>query len=112
MSFLTPVWGTPPDFVNELGVKWWKDADTTKWATREDEHGTTLDAAVFFVEEANGTRSRVMIQDGAVVAAEQSLEALAVKIDVLKFLKRDAQKEELAQKNRKDVPIALGTSVR
>jgi hypothetical protein len=58
MSFLTPVWGTTPDFVNELGVKWWKDAETTKWATREDEHGTTLDATVFFVEEPNGTRSR------------------------------------------------------
>lgn len=112
MSFLKPVWGTPPDFVNELGVRWWKDADTTKYATQEDRYGTTLDAAVFFVEEPNGHRMRVMVQDGKVVAAEQALDALASKIDVLKFLKRDAEKERQALQERTDLPIAVGTRVR
>jgi hypothetical protein len=92
-SFLRPVWGTPPDFVNEIGVKWWRDLDTTKYAIREDSFGTTLDVAVWFIEEANGRRTRLIVQDGRAIYDDQSLEGIAVRIDALKLLKREDERE-------------------
>lgn len=86
-----------PDFVNELGHKWWKDESTTKYATQKDSNGTSLDdAAVWFVEmqNPNGTahHTRVLVMNGGVKHEDQSLEGMAVMIDTLKFLKRDELK--------------------
>lgn len=84
---------TEPDFMNELGVKWWRDDSTTHYAQKPDIHGTTLEAVCFYLEEPNGRRTRVLISKaGEIIEEDQSLEALAVKIDIRKFLKRDHEK--------------------
>lgn len=82
-----------PEFVNELGVKWWRDPSTTQYAQKPDKHGITLQVVCFGIEEPSGRRTRVLIsQAGEIIEADQSLEALATKIDVRKFLKRDLAK--------------------
>ena len=84
------VFSTKPEFVNELGVKWWRDEDMTKYVQKPDVHGTSLDMFCFFIEEPNGRRSRVLVsKDAGIVEEDQNLEALAIKIDVRKFLIRD-----------------------
>ena len=87
-----------PDFVNELGVKWWKDHHTTNYAQKEDRNGTKLDVVCFYIEEPTGRRTRVLISKaGEIIEEDQSLEGLAIKIDVRKFLKRDHEKTPNAQ---------------
>ena len=77
-----------PDFINEIGVKWWLDDSITKYAQREDMHGTTLDAACYAIEEPNGRRTRVLVCNGEIIEEDQLLEGMAIKIDLRKFLKR------------------------
>jgi hypothetical protein len=82
-----------PDFVNELGVKWWKDESTTRYAQKSDQHGTKLDVVCYYIEEPAGHRTRLLINKvGEIVEEDQNLEGLAIKIDVRKFLKRDHEK--------------------
>lgn len=50
---LNPPWDTEPEFVNELGVKWWKDDYMTEYAQKPDRSGTVLDAVCFYVELAD-----------------------------------------------------------
>jgi len=91
-GFTTP-FDTEPDFVNELGAKWWRDESTTHYAQKPDIHGTTLDVVCFYLEEPSGRRTRVLISKaGEIIEESQNLEALAVKIEVRKFLKRDHEK--------------------
>jgi len=86
-----------PDFVNEVGVKWWKDESTTRYAQRADIKGTKLENVVCFaIEEANGHRTRVLVsQEQGVLCEDRSLEGIACKIDVLKVLKRDGVKNQI-----------------
>jgi len=78
-----------PDFINDEGFKWWKDKNITDYARREDSFGTTLKATCFIVEEPNGRKTRLLVsEDQQILADEQGLEAMAVKIDMLKFLER------------------------
>lgn len=80
---------TPPDFVNELGVKWWRDPHTTEYAQRKDAFGVSLDAVGYFVELPEGDRTRLLLsKHGALLAEGQSIDALGTKIDVLKFALR------------------------
>lgn len=75
-----------PDFINEIGVKWWLDKATTKYAKSADSIGVTLDVVCFFIEETNGRRSRVLVsKDKGAIYENQNLEALLSKIDILKF---------------------------
>jgi len=88
---MSQIWDKKPDFINEKGVKWWRDASTTRYARREDAHGTTLEAVVWLVEEPNGHRTRLLIaDDGEFLGENQNLEALGAKIDILKMAKRSA----------------------
>ena len=81
-----------PDFVNELGVKWWRDDTTTDYAQRPDAQGTTLDVVCFAIEQPNGRRTRVLLsKTGEIIEENQNLEALAIRVDVRKFLKRDQE---------------------
>jgi len=79
---------TPPDFVNEDGVKWWLDKSTTWYATKKDITGVSLNATCYFVETVAGTRTRVLVcnDTNKIIEEYQELEALAVAIDVRKFL--------------------------
>lgn len=80
---------TPPDFINELGVKWWRDPHTTDYAQRKDAFGVSLDAVGYYVEMPEGGRTRLLLsKHGALLAEGQSLDALGTKIDVLKFSMR------------------------
>ena len=48
-----------PDFVNEQGVKWWLDKSLTMYAVDKG-----LQVQVFLVEEPNGYKTRLIIENG------------------------------------------------
>jgi len=78
-----------PDYINEKGVRWWKDDDMTLYAQKPDRFGTSLDAVCFYIEEANGRRTRGLIsRDQEIMEEDQTLDGLGTKIDLRKFLKR------------------------
>ena len=80
-------WNKPPEFVNEKGFKWWQDTETTGYAQKKNHNGKKLDAVCWFVEEPNGSRTRILVsKKGEVLEENQSLEGMCCKIDVLKFL--------------------------
>jgi hypothetical protein len=88
-----------PDFINELGVKWWKDDSTTKYAQSPDTFGTRLEAFCFLVEEANGYRTRLLVsKDREVLEEDTMLEGMGVKIDLRKLLKRN---QDIAKESKK-----------
>lgn len=89
-----PFWEQrPPDFVNELGTKWWFDKDTTQFAVNPDRNDVSLAVNVWVIEDSSGYRTRVMINsDNEVIEEDQSLEGMGVKIDVRKFLKHEDKK--------------------
>ena len=74
-----------PDFINEQGTKYWVDKPTTQYAQRENLNGVSLDMVVYLAETENGYMARLLIdKDQNIIAEEQNLEQLAVKIDMLK----------------------------
>ena len=80
-----------PDFVNEEGTKWWKERYLTDWAQNPDMFNTTLPMVAYTIETKEGYRSFVLIDAEGIVDSSQSSEAIACKIDVLKFIKRESQ---------------------
>lgn len=40
-----------PEFVNEVGVKWWRDHSTTHYAQKPDINGITLNAVCFYPKD-------------------------------------------------------------
>lgn len=91
MGLLSNIDGREPDFVNELGVKWWLDEGTTGYARNPDHTGTVLDAACYLVEEPDGSRTRVLVVDGAAEFENPRMEDMAVHIDMLKMLARSLE---------------------
>lgn len=90
------IFDTEPNFVNEEGTKWWIDRDATRWATREDRFGTSLPNVVCWVlETKTGYRTYLLVDSETQQALyeSQQLEAIAQRIDVLKLMERDKQKE-------------------
>ena len=81
------IFETEPDFINEIGVKWWKDDYITNYAQREDQNGIKLNGVGFYIQETSGRKSRVFIMDGKIIAADQTLDGIGCKIDILKMLK-------------------------
>lgn len=91
------VFDTEPDFVNEIGVKWWRDTYTTQYAQKKDSQGTSLDAVCYYVEEVSGKRTRLLVhRSGTILADDQSLEGIGIKIDILKMLQRDTDNQQTA----------------
>lgn len=87
MAGFLELWKGDPDFVNEKGVKWWIDDSTTQYLQKEDRNGIKLDMVCYAIEETDGKRSRLVINRARdIVEQEQSLEQLAIKIDMRKFL--------------------------
>lgn len=86
MTLFTP-FSDEPDFVNDIGTKWWRDADTTQYAQKFDKNGISLDSVCFFVEDSSGYRTRVLISyTREIIEEDQTLEGMAIKIDTRKFL--------------------------
>lgn len=96
MTDFRPFWEQrDPDFINELGIKWWLDKDTTSYAMKPDRHGTSLDVNIWVAKFPDDHITRLMINSSyEVIEDEQSLEAMAVKIDVRKFLKNEDLKTQ------------------
>ena len=87
-------WDEDPIFINEEGVKWWIDESTTKYAQKEDKHGTKLDAVCYVTEEPNGRKTRVLVsKNQEIIEEDQTLDGMGCKIDVRKFLKRCDEEE-------------------
>lgn len=88
MALITSLHETKPDFVNELGTKWWIEKDLTNYCKKEDQYGTKLEATAFLVELVNGARSYVVVKNNQIIAESQSLETISIEIDVRKYLIR------------------------
>lgn len=85
-----------PDFINDIGVKWWLDKSSTQYAHKKDVKGISLkNLYVYMVEETNGVRTYVIVdnENGEFVYENQQLEAIGVRIDMLKALKQKPIKE-------------------
>lgn len=83
--------GEKPYWVNpENGIEWYIDKDATEWCTRESNF-KKLNAVVFIVCINNKDKitplERVLIdvKTSAFLASETSLEAMCVKIDMLRL---------------------------
>lgn len=78
-----------PDFVNEIGVKWWLDSLLTEYARKPNANDITLDDVTVFVIQYpdTGAMTRVITQDGKVIHDASSIEAIATRIDVMKIVK-------------------------
>ena len=82
---------TAPDFVNELGVKWWRDPALTDYAQRADSQDTSLEAEGWIIETPEGHRTRLLIsKTGSLLASGSAMDDIGMQIDVLKLLKRGA----------------------
>lgn len=81
-----------PDFVNNLGTKWWKDHESTHYAQKENAHGVALpNIQAWIVETTDGVRSYVLVDTNiqGIVYTTQLLESLGIHIDMLKYLEQD-----------------------
>lgn len=94
-----------PDFVNEIGTKFWKDKILTDHAQYTDNTKCKLDAVCFYVELKTGERTYLLVDKNTnePIAEEPGIEAMGVKIDVLKFL---------AQEKRKSTSVSTSVSTR
>ena len=80
-----------PDFINEEGVKWWRDDFITHYAQKPDIHGTKLNNIICWaVEFPDGQRTRLLIDNekGIPIHESPTLEGMGIEIDLLKFMKR------------------------
>lgn len=89
---MLPPFDTPPDHVNEAGVKWWLDRDLTQHCTTADRKGVSLAAQVFFVEEPSGVRTRLLVctETQRILAGSPTLEGIGLKIDLYKAFRQEA----------------------
>jgi len=76
---------TQQPFVNEKGVKFWLHPMLTEYAQKPDIKGITLpNVQVFLIEETNGLRTHVLVENGEIEYENTSLETMAVHIDMMK----------------------------
>jgi hypothetical protein len=110
LEVFKPIWERePPIFVNELGIKWWKEENLNDYAMRPDSFGTTLNVAAYLIEKPDAYRSFVLLDGETVLVESQQSESIAAHIDVMKFLKRDKEREMTPQAHH---PIAINTRVK
>jgi len=88
------IFSKEPDFINEEGTKWWFDKSSTTYAQNPDLFGITLDIVCYFVEDKQGFRTRVLIQNGEIIDESTSVEGIGVIIDTLKLVKRLEENKE------------------
>ena len=79
----------PPDWVNELGIKWWRDETIQEEHLNVTHKGVDLkNLQAWIIQHPNGMLERVLTNATSVVYSTQSLEALFVYMDVLRYLKK------------------------
>lgn len=95
-----------PDFVNEIGTKFWKDQVGTDYACKQDAHDRKLNAVCFYMEtKATETepshRGYILVdkKTNEVLAEASGVEAMGVRIDILKFL--STEKKSAKRKSKK-----------
>lgn len=78
--------GKEPDFLNEKGWEWYTDKSMTKWAQEKDATRKTkpLRAVCFFAKKGDEITRVLVGENQKVLAEESSLEAMAIKIDILR----------------------------
>jgi len=84
-----------PDYINENGTKWWFDAYATDKLRQENIH----DYQVWGVEEANGTRSWVVMKKNLHGEFEptshyRTYEYIFIHINVLSLLRKKQKEKE------------------
>ena len=72
-----------PDFVNEKGVKWWREQTLCEYARSKGLKGIS----VWRVELPDGMRNYVVVDGGQAVKESQRLEDVGVWLDVESILK-------------------------
>ena len=78
---------SPPDFVNEDGVKWWKDSRTNEYARNKG-----IDLHCFAVETPDKCRTYLLLDNEKyIIHDSSSLESVLIKIDVLAYLNRNKE---------------------
>lgn len=88
---MTNFWETnEPDFVNELGIKWYVDKHVTEYCFKGNISGVALNNIIaYVVVKPTGETDRVLVKypDKAVIFNTKSLEEIGVEIDRLKLVK-------------------------
>lgn len=85
-----------PDFINELGIKWYFDVQVTDYCLKENLSGVSLtDIIAFVIVKPSGETERVLVKypEGEVIFNTKSLEEIGVEIDKLKLIKTFASYE-------------------
>lgn len=77
------IFETVPDYINEKGTKFWLDLDLTKYCKRKE----LPDHFVYYIEDANGYRSRLLVKDNIRLKESPNLEQLSCFIDFLSLEK-------------------------
>lgn len=73
-----------PDFVNEEGVMWWHESDLTRYAFSKGFAGVR----VWTVERPDGYKTRLFTEGETILADDQTVEGLGIKIDLLAFQRK------------------------
>lgn len=80
---------SPPDFGNTEGTKFWLDKSLNRYARQPDQHGTTLEnISCMIVHTKDGMRTRLLFDEDECIADIPDYEAVAARIDMMKFEKR------------------------
>jgi len=77
------IFETTPTHINEKGVKWWLDKDSTVYAKSKKLRGVTA----WLVEEPNGAKSRVLVKGKNILFSVTSLTELTTRVDILAAVK-------------------------
>jgi hypothetical protein len=88
---------TEPDFVNEIGVKYWFQNDLTRYAFLKGLRGVR----VWLAERPTGFKAYILTEDDTVLLEDQTLEGLGLKIDLMAFQKKAIEGENKV-KSRND----------
>ena len=82
------IFATEPDFVNDQGVKWWKDKGTTQYAESKG-----VKAESYRVMWPDGYRTNVLLDVYGVLKESQKLEDIACNIDMISMQLQYAKDE-------------------
>ena len=75
---ITDVFETEPDFINDDGVKWWKDNIL-------NEKAKEINGVTWLTQLPGGYKSRVLLINNEVEYEHPTLEAMAVHIDMIRL---------------------------